>query len=162
MCLRFFMIPVRDASATEQELNGFISSQKILSIDRHQVDAGSNSFWTICVDYMSSMPGEATRQQNLSRNRIDYKTILLADEFAVFSRLRETQKELAQGEAVPAYALFTYEQLAQMVQRRCRSKSDLSKIDGIGEIKIDKYADRLLPHLTTLSESKDAPCRESI
>jgi len=41
---------------------------------------------------------------------------------------------------VPVYALFTKEQLAQMVQQRCGSKSDLARIEGIGENKINKYA----------------------
>ena len=40
-------------------------------------------------------------------------------------------------------ALFTNEQLAQFVQRRCRSKSDLSAIEGVGEAKIDKYAEHI-------------------
>jgi superfamily II DNA helicase RecQ len=81
---------------------------------------------------------------------------LPSEEFAVFSRLRDLRKELAQTEAVPIYALFTNEQLAQMVQHRCHSKSDLAQIEGIGESKIEKYAERLLPLLLTLEARQDA------
>jgi HRDC domain len=47
--------------------------------------------------------------------------------------LRSLRKELAQTEAVPVYTLFTNEQLAQMVQRRYQSKSDLGQIEGVGD-----------------------------
>ncbi len=156
MGLRFFAVPVRDSSACEQELNRFLSGHKVVSIERHLIDQGVNSFWAICVDYLSHSPGEAAFNPNLSRSRVDYKTILTPEDFAVFSRLRQLRKELAQTEAVPVYALFTNEQLAQMVQRRCQSRSDLSQIEGIGENKIDKYAERLLPLLLTLEAQQDA------
>jgi superfamily II DNA helicase RecQ len=91
-----------------------------------------------------------------------YKAILPPEEFAVFSRLREVRKEMAQTEAVPVYTLFTNEQLAQMVQRRCQSRSDLAQIDGIGESKIDKYAERLLPLLLTLEARPDATSGEPV
>jgi superfamily II DNA helicase RecQ len=72
------------------------------------------------------------------------------------------RKELAQTEAVPVYALFTNEQLAQMVQRRCRSRNDLAQIEGIGESKIDKYAERFLPLLLTLEAPPDASSSEPV
>ncbi|MEZ6127575.1 MAG: HRDC domain-containing protein [Planctomycetaceae bacterium] len=129
MGLRFFTVPVRDSENQERELNGFLASHKILSIDRQFVEVGVNSFWAICVDYLASSAGESPLSSNLSRSRVDYKTILPPEEFEIFSRLRQCRKELAQSEAVPVYALFTNEQLAVMVQRRCRSKSDLTKAD---------------------------------
>jgi superfamily II DNA helicase RecQ len=114
------------------------------------------------VDYLDHTPNDGISQSNVARNRVDYKAILPQEEFAVYSQLREMRKELAQTEAVPVYALFTNEQLAQMVQRRCRSKSDLAQIDGIGESKIEKYADSLLPLLVTLEAPRDAPSSESV
>src|SRR5271155_4623323 len=98
MGLRFFVVPVHDSSAFEQELNGFLASHKVVSIDRRLIDQGINSFWAICVDYLSHAPGEMNRNPNLSRNRIDYKTVLPPEEFGVFSRLRQLRKDLAQIE----------------------------------------------------------------
>lgn len=154
--LRFFAIPTHDSSAFEDELNGFLARHKVVAIERHLIDQGVSSFWAICVDYLSSASSDTAGNANLSRNRLDYKAILPPDEFAVFSRLRELRKELALAEAVPVYALFTNEQLAQMVQRRCHSMSDLAQIEGIGEGKIEKYAERLLPLLMTLEARQDA------
>ena len=162
MPLRFFVVPVRDSGACEQELNSFLARHKVVSIQRQLIDQGVNSFWAICVDYLTHTPGDSAGNLNLSRSRIDYKAILPPQEFAVFSRLRELRKELAQTEAVPVYALFTNEQLAQMVQRRCHSKSELAQIEGIGEAKIDKYAERLLPLLSTLEARQDAPSEKPL
>ena len=162
MALRFFTVPVSDSTVSEAELNGFLACHKILSIDRQLVVLGLNSFWAICVDYLNGPAGGTAPLANLSRSRVDYKTILSAAEFDVFSRLRQLRKDLSQVEAVPVYALFTNEQLAQMVQRRCRSKSDLAQIEGISETKIDKYAERLLPLLLVLEIPQDAPRSESV
>ena len=52
------------------------------------------------------------------RGKVDFKEVLSDPEFAVFARLRALRKERADAEGVPAYALFTNEQLAEMVQRR--------------------------------------------
>jgi hypothetical protein len=59
MGLRFFVVPVRDPSAFEQELNGFLARHKVVSIDRHLIDQGVSSFWASCVDYLSHAQGEA-------------------------------------------------------------------------------------------------------
>ena len=50
MPLRFFAVPVHDSSGFEQELNGFLAQHKVVSIDRHLIDQGVNSFCAICVD----------------------------------------------------------------------------------------------------------------
>ena len=156
MALRFFLIPVSQSSLFEQELNDFISSHKVVSIDRQLIDQGINSFWAICVDYFNLATSTTGNNPNLSRNRVDYKTILAPEEFSVFSRLRELRKEMALTEAVPVYALFTNEQLAQMVLRRCRSRSDLTEIEGVSDTKLDKYAAQILPVLLTLEAHPDA------
>lgn len=77
-----------------------LASHKVLSIDPQLVDVGMNSFWAICVDYLTSSAGESALTSNLSRSRVDYKTILPPDEFDVFSRLRQLRSPGA-GVRVP-------------------------------------------------------------
>jgi superfamily II DNA helicase RecQ len=143
MALRFFTIPVQADDDAAQELNSFLNAHKVLSVERHFVDQGVNSFWAICVDFFA---GESKKSPVASRGRsqVDYKEILSSDEFTVFSELRRIRKEISQKEAVPVYAIFTNEQLAQMVQRRCRSKTALLNIEGIGEGRVEKYGSQIL------------------
>jgi superfamily II DNA helicase RecQ len=62
---------------------------------------------------------------------------------------------------VPAYALFTNEQLAAMVTRRTRSLEALGAIDGVGKSRVEKYGPAFLAILAaapvTQSDSVDAP-----
>jgi superfamily II DNA helicase RecQ len=75
------------------------------------------------------------------------KEILSPEDFAVFARLRELRKEIAQVEAVPVYTIFTNEQLAQIVQAKAATKGDLEKVAGVGDARIEKYGPRFLEHL---------------
>ncbi len=48
MAFRFFTVPIQVAEQAETELNGFLRSHKVLSIDRRWVEQGPTSFWTFC------------------------------------------------------------------------------------------------------------------
>ena len=68
----------------------------------------------------------------------------------MFARLRALRKERADAEGVPAYALFTNDQLAEMVQRRVTSDAALRAIPGVGEARVEKYGE---PFLHILKEA---------
>ena len=148
MSFRFFQIPARGSAEAEHELNQFLSTQRVLAVDRRWVDLGENSFWAICVDCLDqSVLRPDSKSSSNQRPRIDYKEVLSPDEFARFASLRDLPKELAGEDGVPVYTVFTNEQLAQIVQQAVSSKSELQKIDGVGEARIEKYGERLLNHL---------------
>ena len=128
MALKFFVVPVMDAASSEMDANGFLGCHRVISVDRHFVEQGNNSFWSLCVEYIPGGPAEPSKGSLASaRNRVDYKLILDERQFALFSRLRDLRKNLAQKEAVPVYALFTNEQLAQFVQKQCKTKSEFNR-----------------------------------
>jgi superfamily II DNA helicase RecQ len=140
MQLRFFTIPVNAGEDTSAELNRFLAGHRILSIDRQLVVDGSNSAWAICVSFDDG----GTRPIATKRGKVDFKDILSEPEFAVFARLRALRKELAEAEGVPAYALFTNEQLANMVRKRVILASALRAIPGVGDARVEKYGDAFL------------------
>ena len=143
MAYKFFHVAVRDAGQTEAELNAFLSSRRVLAVDRRWVDQGADSFWSICVDYIDGPTTDTSGRAPKSKGK-DYKELLSPEEFAVFAQLRELRKEIAQTEAVPVYTIFTNEQLAQMVQTKVQSKADLERIGGVGDARIEKYGTRFL------------------
>jgi len=77
-------------------------------------------------------------------------------DFAVYSRLRERRRELAEQEAVPVYAVCTNEQLAEMAKRRVSTPGGLQEIEGFGEAKAAKYAAGLLEVLGASGASNEA------
>lgn len=116
-------------------MNRFLDGHRVVAIDRQFVQDGPNSAWALCITYLQS----SGRPPPGRRGRIDYREVLSEPDFTVFAKLRALRKTLADTEGVPAYALFTNEQLAEMVQRRVRTLSALREIDGVGEGRVEKY-----------------------
>ena len=142
MALKFFHIRTRDAEAMEAELNSFLSRHRIVTIERRFVDCGLDSFWALCVDYLHGEPtaGASHGAPGRADRKVDYKEVLNPEQFEIFAKLRDLRKQLAEQEAVPVYAVFTNEQLAEMVRQNVRDLSGLRKIPGIGEAKVGKFA----------------------
>jgi superfamily II DNA helicase RecQ len=114
-------------------------------MEKHLIHDGERSYWAVCVSYLevtSSPPSSAPPATR--RGKVDYRDVLDEREFALFTRLRSLRKTLAEQEGIPAYALFTNEQLASMIQQRVASKAALGTIDGVGTARVDKYGEAFL------------------
>ena len=154
MRYRFFTIPIHDDGAAADALNRCLAEARVLAVDRQFVADGPNSAWAVCVavhDGDGRSP-PATRRAG----KIDYKEVLSADDFAVFARLRELRKQLAERDGVPPYAVFTNEQLAAIVQERVTSAAALKAIDGIGDARVEKYAAPVLGIMTAATSAAEA------
>ena len=134
----FFKVPVSDPVNAETELNTFMSQHRIAHIDRYFVADGANSFWSICLVWLEG-DGALTDSFPKRKNKIDYKDVLNEADFALYARLRDLRKTIAEQEATPVYNIFTNEQLASIVQQRIVTKSALLAVEGIGQTRVDKY-----------------------
>jgi len=143
MKYRFFSVLALSPQSGEGELNTFCASHRVASVDKAVILDGANSYWSFCIGYQDG----ADKAQQTRPGRVDYKEVLDEADFALFARLRSLRKALAEREGVPAYALFTNEQLAEMVTKRVASLADLQTIDGIGEAKTKKYGEAFLEAL---------------
>ena len=144
MAYKIFQVPSYGCPDTEQALNNFLGKHRILCVTREFVNAGSNSFWSFCIDYLEQGFVEKGNVSGRRRSKVDYRELLDPDEFALFARLRDLRKELAQVEAVPVYAIFTNLQLAQIVQNRVIDKAALRAISGLGDARIEKYGQHVV------------------
>ncbi len=151
MRIDFFIIPVQAGEAAAEELNRLLSSARILTMDRQFVPDGASSFWSICV---VSQTGSRRKQAGGKRSSIDYREVLSAEDFAIYARLRELRKELANREGAPVYAVFTNEQLAEIARRRVSSAAALGEIEGLGEARVEKYG---MPVVTLMKAVLAAP-----
>ena len=146
MALRVFTVPIHDDGTVIEELNAFLRSHKVLTVDRRWVEQGASSFWSLCVDFLDSTAAAtgSSARSGAHRNRVDYKEVLGAQESTIFAKLRELRKMISQQEAVPVYTVFTNEQLAEMARSRVMTKADMEKIAGVGEVRIEKYGPQFL------------------
>jgi superfamily II DNA helicase RecQ len=156
---RFFHIPALDPAAETEALNRLLGQHRTLAVERHLVADGQASFWALCVVYSEaeSGPGAPEEAAQGRKPKVDYREVLSERDFATYAALRSLRKELAEREGVPAYALFTNEQLAAMVRRRARTAADLAEIAGVGKARVERYAD---PFLRVLAEQGAEPDEE--
>ncbi|MCF1182035.1 HRDC domain-containing protein [Marichromatium gracile] len=66
------------------------------------------------------------------------------------------RKTLAEQAGVPVYAIFSNEQMAEMVTRRVETASALSEIAGVGEARVEKYGAAFLEVLGKALQSPES------
>lgn len=140
MKYRFFSIPAMMPDAMQDDMNRFCAAHRVISIEKQFVQDGERSYWAVCVSYVEKQAGPLSPR----KGNVDYREVLSAADFALFAKLRDLRKRLAEREGVPAYALFTNEQLAQMAQQRMTTKADLAALDGVGPARLEKYGEAFL------------------
>lgn len=147
---KFFTIPILYPEPVEADLNRFCDQHRIINIEKHFVSDGSNSYWAVCVTWLAQesalIPHKAT-QTAKKKPRVDYKSVLNETDFQCFSELRDLRMHLAEQEGIPVYNIFTNEQLAQIVQQRITSQSALLSLNGVGQTRVEKYAEPFLDHM---------------
>lgn len=142
MQIRIFNIPITDNGEMQAEMNRFLSASRVLGIEQRFYQNDKSAFWSFCVRYLNNNTGNF--QQQSTKQKIDYKELLNENEFAIFSKLRECRKIIAANDAVPAYAVFTDEELAGIARLPVLEVSKLISVKGIGDKKVEKYGNKLI------------------
>ncbi len=119
------------------DLNSFLSSNRVVSVTREIANCATGPLLVFVVE----TAGGAKKTSASDRaTAIDYKEVLPADEFAVFSALRERRKQFAEEEKIPLFAVFNNAQLAEMVTSRMTTIEEIAAIAGVGKSRVEKYA----------------------
>ncbi|MCP5024184.1 MAG: hypothetical protein GY930_20745 [bacterium] len=139
MNYRLFQYPL-PAPEELEDLNAFLASHKVASVSHHVATANGASMLLFVVQTLASSAPTAPSKAP----KVDYKNELSEQDFALFSRLREERKKIAGIEGVPVYAIFTNAQLAAMARDGAKTSADIAKIPGVGEARVENYAQRLL------------------
>ena len=138
MQIKIFTIPVLSGELANEELNKFLRSQKIVDIEKQVVVQKDSVYWSFCVTYLPIIQ-QSHAEGGGRREKVDYKQVLDEPTFTKFSLLRTIRKRLADREAVPAYAVFTDAELADIARLEVIEPSKMKKINGIGDRKVEKY-----------------------
>lgn len=133
MRVKIFTIPIIGAEPFVAEMNAFLGSRKILELEKQLILEGQHAFWSFCITYLETGVASAPKEKT------DYKKVLDEKSFARFSRMREIRKRLSSEEGVPAYAVFTDEELVAMAKLEDLTLANIKNIKGVGEKKVEKY-----------------------
>ena len=107
-------------------------------------------FWTFCISYIDGSPSVSSTSKPINKKRIDYKEVLNEEDFNKFAALRELRKTMAEKKGVPVYTVFTNEQLAEMVQGKALTLTQLQAIEGVGKSRLEKYGEAFVSCLHRL------------
>ena len=163
MPMHFFAIPALDPQPAQDEFNRFCDARRVVAVERQFVADGRNSYWALCVTVASGtgpLPDalKASERRTGTRadgsggsGRVDYKSVLSEQDFALYAELRTWRKTVAEAEGVPVYAVFTNEQLAEIVRRRVDTLAALGEIEGMGPARLERYGAAVLARLQVKS-----------
>jgi superfamily II DNA helicase RecQ len=161
MPFEYFSVMARQREGADA-LNAFLAAHRVLRVRQHFVEQGDGSYWAVCVEYLGEPPRDRLPDApSRRRESVDYRTVLPGRAYDCFERLRTARNEWADQESIRPYLIFTNQQLAQMVQRQVRTKTDLEQIAGIGEARVARYGDRVLRIVHEMSEAHHAANGES-
>ncbi|MCQ0987188.1 DNA helicase RecQ [Jiella marina] len=83
------------------------------------------------------------RRGKVARSSTTQSAIPEADQ-ALFQKLREKRLEIARLQNVPPYVIFHDKTLAELAAARPASRSEMAKVPGVGEAKLDRYGPAFL------------------
>lgn len=151
MQIKLFTIPISDNGSLLEEMNRFLRGSKVLEVDKQLVSNQNSASWCFCVSYIDT---PYNSKFSGKKQKIDYINVLDEQTFKIFSKLREHRKKLAKEEGVPAYAIFTDEEIANIARLPEIKVEKLIEIKGIGEKKIKKYGKKIIDMYLDINKPK--------
>lgn len=142
MLYRSFFIPTIGGQAAAEELNKFLSSVRLISVDKKYSD--NLDGWSMIVSYYDDSSGFMGQR----KERADYSSVLTEEEYARFLKLKKIRSVLYKREGIAAYMIFTDDELAEI--SRCPDFS----VESFGDLKVkrkrlEKYGKYFIEKMNT-------------
>jgi len=153
MLIKLFTIPITSVNVENEELNKFLRGNKIIEVKQKMVSSDNSAYWCFIIKYLERQINQTTSSSSYSSssgNKKDYSVILNAEQFELFSEMRIIRKQLAAADSVPAYFVFTDEELSEISKMPEIIPAKMIAIKGIGDKKIEKYGEKLCQSLKLL------------
>ena len=136
MQIKLFTIPIGDSGAALDEMNRFLKGNKVLEVQNQLISNENGAYWCFCVRYIE----KDLSQTMYSKTKVDYKQVLDDATFQKFSKLRAIRKKVAADEGMPAFAIFTDEELAGLAKLETITEKTMLSVRGIGDKKVERFA----------------------
>ena len=153
----FYVSPFGEKSVTD-ELNAFLRSHRIINVEKKLIDGERGTGWVFLVEYVNS---DGKNPSNTQSQKIDYREVLNPVEYALYDKLRNMRKEIAEKAGIPVYAVFTNDQLACMVKKPPKTAKDLLSISGVGEARVKQYGELFIKLFLSEEHSQNEKTEQS-
>ena len=136
MQIKLFTIPIGDSGTALDEMNRFLKINKILEVQNQLISNENGAYWCFCVRYIE----KTFEPTSDNAAKVDYKQVLDEATFVKFSKLREISKKVAADAGIPAFAVFTDEELASLAKLETITQKNMLSVKGIGDKKVERFA----------------------
>lgn len=141
MQIKIFSIPLLDNDGQMEEFNHFLRANKIIDIQKNIAVHNGNSIWSFCVTYMPTANGASQNYDGNKRNggskaREDLSPL----EQLRFEELRKVRRATSDELGLPAYMIFTDQELAQICKLSQPSEELIKGNQGIAKKHSEAYA----------------------
>lgn len=133
MQIKIFTIPILGGERINEEVNAFLRSKRVLHVDNQMVNHEGSAFWCFCIKYLDTDVPQAKKK------KVDYKDVLDEESFRRFTEMRQIRKRISQDEGIPAYAVFTDEEMAGLAKLAQLTPTTMRSVKGIGIKKVEKF-----------------------
>lgn len=151
MKIKIFAIPIVGGEEDNSLMNNFLSSHRVIDVQQQIV---ADKYWTFCVRYVDKVSADAN-VNNGKKEKIDFRKVLDENTFAKFSAIRARRKETAAEKALPAFAIFTDAELAEISKLDNPCISTIAAISGIGDKRAEEYAPAIMEVLIGITNKMD-------
>ncbi len=142
---QIFSIPVFGGEAENEEMNNFVRAHKVIKVDKYFVQKPDGDYWTFCFLFVE---GDVSKNIKSKIEKVDYAKLLPPDQALVFEQMKKIRKSLADKDGIPAFAVFSDEELYYIAQLPQMNATELKKIQGVGLKKLEKYGQALIDLLS--------------
>ena len=129
MQVKIFSVPAFGSAGVEEELNKFLRSHRILQVERHFC-AENGGYWAVFVEYVLGDP-IAEVPLAYRKEKKDFTADMTDEEKQRFEQFKEIRKRVAIEKSMPAYLVFTNEELSILARLTDLSNLSTSQTKGI-------------------------------
>lgn len=126
----------------DEVVQAFTKDKEIVSIKDYFFLKNEVPYLTLMIQYAWIPNGFSS--EKFQTRQDEWKSMLNEADLGLYDLLRNWRLKRSQKEGVPPYVLFSNVQFAKIVKSRPQSLTDLAKIDGVGQAKVDKYGNEIL------------------
>ena len=149
MQIKIFTVPLSNADALEAEANAFLRSHRVLQVERHFCpDCGG--YWTLFVEYMDGDPTDKVPPAH-RRDKQDPTLGLDEEQKQRFEKYRQVRQLLARKNSIPAYLIFTNEELASLARLPVIDRESIRGVKDIAPSRLKAY----IEHFYTESNAEE-------
>jgi superfamily II DNA helicase RecQ len=127
------------------DLNEYLAREKVVQVEKHVVVSNGAAWLVFVVETLRGGAAIGSDARTRRSKVVDEAVAKLdTDQRVVFDRLRDYRKIASEKENIPAYSVFSNEQLLSIVRERVCTRTALESVKGLGQSRLEKYGAAML------------------